>query len=441
MKKSRLAVSAIFKHKEKIYSIKRQNHLRAFPGYTSFPGGKVDKADLHSTDQSITLETALKRELAEELQINLDTLKEVGIIEKVRMIGKATSPSFNPYIYETYFFLINLSEVPAFIEDRNEIFSSTWSEPSEVLEEFGAGKLLMIYPIRKMIEALSKHDDKDLSFINFDEIRTGRIPIIEPLKNFHQIMPDSNTLFPATKTNAFVFGDLKKILIDPSPKDEITCREFLQAISHFNIDCIFITHHHGDHHEYAPAIALKLGVPIKLSQDTHERCLKKFGNDYFQEVEIKYAKEGDILTTWLGRDVIVYEIPGHDEGHLGVAPSSLEWFIVGDLFQGVGTVVVGGDEGDMSKYFASLKKVIGLSPMSVTPSHGITLGGVNILEKTLKHRELREEQILRLYKKKLSIEEILKKIYFEIPAKLYPYARANIQSHLDKLKLDGKINS
>ena len=46
MKKSRLAVSAIFQYKEKIYYIKRQNHLRSFPGYTSFPGGKIDKEDV-----------------------------------------------------------------------------------------------------------------------------------------------------------------------------------------------------------------------------------------------------------------------------------------------------------------------------------------------------------------------------------------------------------
>lgn len=439
MKKPRLAVSAIFKHQEQIYSIKRQNHLRAFPGYTSFPGGKVDKADNKTGEHSVTLQNALERELSEELQIDLSLLKEQGIIEEIRLVGKATSPKFNPYIYESYFYLITCAELPQFIEDDNEIFSSNWCTPAEVLCEYDAGKSLIIFPIRKMIEGLVNLGDR-LDFIDFDEMRGESIPIIEPIKNFFQVMPDSNTLFPATKTNSFILGDSKKTLIDPSPKDMDTCIEFLKTISGFNFEYVFITHHHFDHHEYAPYIASQLKVPIKLSKDTYNRCRKKYGADYFKESKILFAKEGDVLTTWLGRDINIYEIPGHDEGHLGLAPTSMEWFIVGDLFQGVGTVVVGGEEGDMTKYFASLNKVIKLAPKSVTPSHGITLGGVNILEKTLKHRELREEQILHLYQNGKSLEETLKTIYFDIPEKLYPYARASIQSHIDKLKTDKKIN-
>ena len=41
----RESVSAILIHDDEIFIIERQNHLRAFPGYYSFPGGKVDKED------------------------------------------------------------------------------------------------------------------------------------------------------------------------------------------------------------------------------------------------------------------------------------------------------------------------------------------------------------------------------------------------------------
>ena len=41
----REAVAAIFVHEEDIFVIRRQEYLRAFPGYYAFPGGKVDPED------------------------------------------------------------------------------------------------------------------------------------------------------------------------------------------------------------------------------------------------------------------------------------------------------------------------------------------------------------------------------------------------------------
>ena len=57
--------------------------------------------------------------------------------------------------------------------------------------------------------------------------------------------------------------------------------------------------------------------------------------------------------------------------------------MAGDLFQGVGTVVIGEPEGNMQTYMETLKKVIKLNPKCVFPSHGIALGGSHILQKNL----------------------------------------------------------
>ena len=181
-------------------------------------------------------------------------------------------------------------------------------------------------------------------------------------------------------------------------------------------------------------------MSIFLSEDTYGRCLKKYGENYFENVVIHFLKEDDIVTTWLGQEVSVLEVPGHDEGQIAFMPKSRSWCIVGDLFQGIGTVVVGGDEGDMQKYFHSLKKIIHLSPKSVVPSHGIMLGGTHILEKTLKHREIREAQVLELVEANNTVDQILSIIYFDLPKKLLPYAKANIESHLVKLKKEGRIS-
>ena len=133
------------------------------------------------------------------------------------------------------------------------------------------------------------------------------------------------------------------------------------------------------------------------------------------------------------------EIPGHDEGQIALYPRNLKWFLAGDLFQGIGTVVIGGEEGNMKKYFQTLERIINLSPAVVFPSHGIGLGGTTILEKTLKHRRDREEQVLALFREGLSPEEMLSKIYNEVDKKLWPYALENIHKHLDKLRQDNII--
>ena len=93
----------------------------------------------------------------------------------------------------------------------------------------------------------------------------------------------------------------------------------------------------------------------------------------------------------------------------------------------------------MAKYMDSLQKVIDLDPKCVVPSHGVALGGTNILQKTMEHREMREKQILKLFKLGKNINQILDEIYFNIPSKVRKYAAANIQSHLKKLRSEGHL--
>ncbi len=100
---------------------------------------------------------------------------------------------------------------------------------------------------------------------------------------------------------------------------------------------------------------------------------------------------------------------------------------------------MGGEEGDMAKYLLSLEKVIHLNPNCVIPSHGIPLGGTNILQKTLDHRLIREKQIKDFYLSGLSVDEILTQIYSGVPVEVHRYAKMNIESHLFKLKSNKEI--
>lgn len=431
MKKLPLAVLAIFKLKEEIFFIVRQNHLKIFPGYCSFPGGKVDQEDLEFKHLELNprLMGAARRELIEELGYDLEYELKTGKIKRISHIGQAITPSFNPYRYEAHYLLIELEKRPAFILEENEIKAGEWMTPKSFLHFYQKGERIVIPPMLNILKAL---ESKEKSFKSFDqETPANQVPCLESIFGVRQFMPLSNTLPPAERTNAFLIGDT---LVDPSPRDGKEFEKLLNTLPKEEIKKILVTHHHGDHHQMAQILAKELKAEILLSSYTFNKIVAVKGKDHFKDIEVRMVKEGDIATTWLNEKVQVFEVPGHDQGQIALAPESLRWFLAGDLFQGVGTVVIGGEEGDMSKYFATLERVIKLRPKAVFPSHGIVLGGTNILEKTFEHRRLREKQVRQMFQEGLSEKEMLQRIYFDLPEPLHKYALANISSHLKKLK-------
>jgi len=441
------AVSVVLTFQDEIFIIQRQNYLKAFPGYWAFPGGKVEKTDneqvlIHNlvNDFQPNLVGAMIRECQEELGIDLGKQITEGEVVDVNLLGCAVTPEFNPIRFATYFFKIVFKSRPHFEVDFNEARDSGWFRPFDFFSKYESGDILSVPPVIKVISELTKDLSlKRIEGLNFDFDSSKFVPYIESMKGVRQLMPLSNTLPPANRTNAFLIGDngRVKILIDPSPTNE-EYEKFKNTVALFGVDKIMLTHHHFDHHENAVKMAKELHIPILLSKDSHQRLLRVDSN-YFDSVETFFLKEGDIITSWLGQDVVVYEVPGHDEGQLAVAPRNLNWFLAGDLFQGVGTVVIGGEEGSMAKYFSTLEKVIALNPKVVFPSHGIGLGGTDILQRTLEHRKVRENQVLTLHLEGKTLNEMLDIIYEGLTSDLRPFALKNILKHLDKLRDERKI--
>jgi 8-oxo-dGTP pyrophosphatase MutT (NUDIX family) len=206
MSKIRDAVAGVLVCKDQVFVIKRQKNLKAFPGYWSFPGGKVDLEDSKYQPMSplfkITqnhLMGALLRELKEELNLSLeDELKNDNLVS-IDLLGLAVTPDFNPIRFSTYFFKITLKEKIPFIVDENEAESSFWIKSSHLLEQFNKGEVLAVPPTIKVIKSLGENihtnQIKDLNF----EMPKDLVPWIESMAGVVQVMPLSNTLPPATK--------------------------------------------------------------------------------------------------------------------------------------------------------------------------------------------------------------------------------------------------
>ncbi len=270
------------------------------------------------------------------------------------------------------------------------------------------------------------------------------VPCIEPVARLYQLVTVSCSLPPSPTTNCFVIGEPGEaaVIVDPAPKDNEEYRKLLNTLNRlaschcFKYTRLLITHHHWDHHQNAPQLARELGLPIAISRDSYERIIKRAGADYFENIAIHHPVEGDLLVRWQGQAVHVFQVPGHDAGQLALAPENMAWFLVGDLIQGSGTVVISTDEGDMRHYYETLERIIKLKPNILLPSHGEAQHSTSVLKKTLKHRQKREKQVQKLYKKGLSPEQMIAHIYSQVDRRLWPLALKNIKSHLKRLQQD-----
>ncbi len=436
----RESVSAVFVTNQEVYFIKRQNYLSIFPGYYATPGGKVDKADSEEVltglqwpqDVPPRVLHALIRELKEEL--NYDLIQ--GIAEKevlsIDFIGLAITPEFNPYRFKNYYFKVTLTHTKEFAIDLNEAEFGLWQTPRDLLSKYYRGEILAVPPAIVLLKTFADNLGHKIPInMSLPHDPESEVPMIESIYGVRQFLPLSNTFPPANRTNSFIIGDEghPKYLIDPSPKDKLELEKFLKSVDKIGFDRILLTHHHPDHYEFSADIAKKYNVGIELSQD----CYDRIGTQYFSGIAITIRKEGDVITKSLGSDVLVYEVPGHDEGQLALAPKSLNWFLAGDLIQTIGTVAILAPEGNMKKYFSSLEKVIALNPQTIIPSHGIIVGGINKIEETLKHRILRENQVKALLIEGKNIDEMVDHIYVGLESRLIPYAKKTIEAHLEKI--------
>lgn len=443
------AVTAVLIHDGEVFLCRRQPQLPAFGGYYAFPGGKVDKTDSERPSGQSLLDAhpprlinALVRELQEEIGFDAIAGCANGVVRSVDCLGEITTPAFVPIRFRTWFFKIVLNRRPALVVDAQEAMESFWGSPRELCSRYDRGQLLAAPPTLAALDALHQTPDcrqVDLARMRHDYEPETQVPSIEPLKALRILLVRSNTLPPAHHTNAFLFGDRHRVLVDPSPCDRDELEKLCRTLQPLGVHELFLTHHHPDHREHADELARRLHVPLGMSADTRQRIAAKSGDAFFDGLTVKLYREGDELTRWLDEPVRVIEVPGHDQGQLALMPDSRAWCIVGDLIQGIGTVVIAPPEGNMRVYFESMKKIIALDPAVVIPSHGGALGTTYRIREALKHREQREAQVFTLHTAGRTEDQMLDEIYQGTPPVLLPLARINIQSHLTKLREEGRV--
>jgi len=439
------AVAAILVHEKEVFVIKRQPNLRAFPGYMAFPGGKIDVGDHVGPAQHALLEAhpdahvgALFRELSEELEFDVAAALSKGDVRDITLFGTAITPVFEKVRFTAFYYKIVLARKPVFKLDKNEISEGEWGTADSLCELFREGRALMVVPMRNTLLELAR----DISVTGCEpfniKIPDGELACIELIHGLRTIPVPSNTLPPASTTNALLLGDRDQtqVLVDPSPESAEVYSWLINTLTRRRLDAILISHHHPDHHERAFELAREKNVPVLLSGITLQRIKSDFGEQYIANTQLIIITEGTEITRWKGQAIRAYELPGHDDGMLGLAPDNLAWFFVADLVQSLGSIVIPDEGGDLVDYLASLQRVIDLNPKVILPSHGIASGGTEILKRAYAHRIDRENQIRPLYRAGASTTQILDSVYPGLGEELKGLAEQTIHQHIRKLEAD-----
>ncbi|KAM9948807.1 hypothetical protein ACTFIT_010005 [Dictyostelium discoideum] len=229
---------------------------------------------------------------------------------------------------------------------------------------------------------------------------------------------------------------------------------------------IFITHNHKDHWEgigilekhfpeatiYAHEKTLKniesglKKVQVSGFQLKDKESVDSFLNEIKTPTEIKQldCHTNEKLYIGNGGDRIFHIVstPGHTDDSLCLFENNSKTLIAGDHIVGFGSSVLDFHTGDMVEYIDSTHGMINyLCPKVAIPAHGpLNFDPIVLLNNYIKHRLLREEEILNAYKSgKTSLTEILDIVYGSLEPTLSFMALGNIKLHLQKLQKENKI--
>jgi hydroxyacylglutathione hydrolase len=154
--------------------------------------------------------------------------------------------------------------------------------------------------------------------------------------------------------------------------------------------------------------------------------------------------EGDTIEgSEFGLEVL--HTPGHHPHHVCFLLEEERMLFTGDtVLDGMYSVVNPARGGDMAVYVKTLERLRRLRLRSIAPGHGDVIEEPKVrLDDYIAHRRQREQQIVRLLKKRDSakVAELVTDIYGgdDLPAELIEAAGWQVHAHLVKLKADGKV--
>ena len=280
---------------------------------------------------------------------------------------------------------------------------------------------------------------KPISFHRDFQFEYGRIDPVTPL--VRRVVAANPGPFTFTGTGTYIVGRGRVAVIDPGPDDPEHLHALLDGLSGETVTHILITHTHIDHSPLSRALAERTGARIFAygPNPSHSGNTGEAGGDReFHPDET--LRDGD-LVAGDGWAIEVLHTPGHASNHLCFALREEQVLFTGDHVMGWSTSVISPPDGDMAAYVGSLRRLLARDDRTYLPTHGPrvddTHGYVSAL---IEHRIERELEVLSALDFGIStIEEIVARVYTDLPGNLVKAAGRSVHAHLIDLERRGSV--
>lgn len=231
-------------------------------------------------------------------------------------------------------------------------------------------------------------------------------------------------------TNTYLVGIDEVAVIDPGPDSKTHVDAIVGASMKERVRWVLLTHLHPDH---APAAA-------RLKKATGAEVLAFSKKDADIPID-RTIENGDVIEgTEFGLQVL--HTPGHTPNHVCFLLEEERVLFTGDtILNGTTSVISPASGGDMAAYLATLERLKKLRLSRIAPGHGDVIDEPKAaIEDYIRHRAMRERQILKLLKDGPSkIRELVDRMYFDTPDELHEMAAKQVHAHLLKLRASGKV--
>lgn len=451
----------------------RSAAARSLKGYFAFPGGGSEDEDAHlplfSTTEDEQIERACAlRELGEETGrwllcdpqgrvpsadsqiafrkaieagqplLNALSQSELLLDDRALMpLGKWRTRSFR-----LRQFLLPL-EAQTLVETQAgpELIDIQWQSIPDIWQGWHRGDVLLIPPIRFVIETLAEMAAKAPSWADWASHLTdvpdeSVVPLVEVVAGIAVQPLRSQTLPPATTTNAVLLGAADYYIVDPATPFADEQERFGEVLDRLKARGrkprgIVLTHHHGDHIADVQRLRTQLDVPVLAHPETATRV--PFSVD-------RLLHEGDVLACSGApeRAFRILHTPGHAAGHICLFEEGTGVLVAGDMVAAEGSILIDPDDGHMGTYLQSLERLLELPMRRIIAAHGpLIADGYEKIREQLAHRHMRAEQVWQALPAAgvgAKLEELVAVVYGDtVPAEMLPFAMRSLQSILEHL--------
>ncbi len=277
-------------------------------------------------------------------------------------------------------------------------------------------------------------------FVAEHEVLYGTAHTISPL--IRRIVAQNPSAFTYTGTGTYIIGHGTVAVIDPGPADAAHIAAIMVATAGEIISHIIITHTHRDHSPGAVPLkiasgAIVIGCANVMIEDDGPRADEGFDTTYAPD---QVLADGEMISGE-GWTLQAVATPGHTSNHICYALYEEKALFTGDHVMGWSTTVIAPPDGNMTDYFASLRKLVARDDVIYYPTHGKPVEKPQTFVRALiTHRKMRERQILQcLSEGQVLIPDIVARLYANVPKMLHGAAGRSVLAHLIDLIAQGRV--